>query len=52
LRAHQYWNEPLSKKKLEYRLDSNPPRAARACALPFITLYGAAIACCEAKCTY
>jgi hypothetical protein len=30
LRAHQYWNEQLSKKTLEYRLDDNPPRPARA----------------------
>jgi membrane-associated phospholipid phosphatase len=52
LRAHQYWNEQLSKKTLEYRLDSNPPRAARAFVLPFVTLYDAAIACWEAKFTY
>ena len=52
LRAHQYWNEQLSKKTLEYRLDSNPPRAARAFVLPFVTLYDAAIACWEAKYTY
>src|SRR6516225_10129702 len=36
LRAHQYWNEQLSKKTLEYRLDDNPPRAARAFVLPFV----------------
>jgi membrane-associated phospholipid phosphatase len=52
LRAHQYWNELLSKKTLEYRLDANPPRAARAFVLPFVTLYDAAIACWEAKYTY
>jgi hypothetical protein len=52
LRAHQYWNEQLSKKTLEYRLNENPPRAARAFALPFITLYDAAIACWEAKYVY
>jgi membrane-associated phospholipid phosphatase len=52
LRAHQYWNEQLAKKTLEYRLDDNPPRAARAFALPFVTLYDAAIACWEAKYTY
>jgi membrane-associated phospholipid phosphatase len=52
LRAHQYWNEQLSKKTLEYRLDGDPPRAARAFALPFVTLYDAAIACWEAKYTY
>jgi membrane-associated phospholipid phosphatase len=52
LRAHQYWNEQLGKKALEYRLDSDPPRAARAFVLPFVTLYDAAIACWEAKYTY
>jgi membrane-associated phospholipid phosphatase len=52
LRAHQYWNEQLSKKTLEYRLDSDPPRAARAFVLPFVTLYDAGIACWEAKYTY
>jgi membrane-associated phospholipid phosphatase len=52
LRAHQYWNEQLSKKTLEYRLDDDPPRAARAFVLPFVTLYDAAIGCWEAKYTY
>jgi membrane-associated phospholipid phosphatase len=52
LRAHQYWNEQLSKKTLEYRLDDDPPRAARAFVLPFVTLYDAAIACWDAKYTY
>ena len=52
LRAHQYWNEQLSKKALEYRLDDDPPRAARAFVLPFVTLYDAGIACWEAKYTY
>ncbi len=52
LRAHQYWNEQLSKKTLEYRLDDDPRRAARAFALPFVTLYDVAIACWEAKYTY
>jgi len=52
LRAHQYWNEQISRKTLEYQLDDNPPRAARAFVLPFVTLYDAAIACWEAKYTY
>jgi membrane-associated phospholipid phosphatase len=52
LRAHQYWNEQLSRKTLEYRLDDNPPRAARTFVLPFVTLYDAAIACWDAKYTY
>jgi hypothetical protein len=37
---------------LEYRLDDDPPRAARDFVLPFVTLYDAAIACWEAKYTY
>jgi membrane-associated phospholipid phosphatase len=52
LRAHQYWNEQLSKKSLEYRLDASPPRAARAFALPFITALDAGIACWDAKYSY
>ena len=52
LRAHQYWNEQLSKKTLEYRLDASPPRAARAFALPYVTGYDAAISCWDAKYTY
>src|SRR5262249_54011393 len=47
LRTHQYWNEQLSKKTLEYRLDDNPPRAARPFVFPFVTLYDAAIGCWE-----
>jgi hypothetical protein len=52
LRSYQYWNEQTAKKTLEYRLDNDPPRAARAYALPFVTLYDVAIACWEAKYTY
>jgi membrane-associated phospholipid phosphatase len=52
LRAYQYWNDQLSRKTLEYRLDDNPPRAARAFVLPFVTLYDIGIACWEAKYTY
>jgi membrane-associated phospholipid phosphatase len=52
LRAYQYWNEQIGKKTLEYRLDSDPPRAARAYALPFVTLYDVGIACWDAKYTY
>jgi membrane-associated phospholipid phosphatase len=52
LRAHQYWNEQIGKKTLEYRLDDNPPRAARAFVLPFVTLYDVGIACWEAKYAY
>jgi membrane-associated phospholipid phosphatase len=52
LRAHQYWNEQIAKKTLEYRLDDNPPRAARAFLLPYITLYDAGVACWDAKFIY
>jgi membrane-associated phospholipid phosphatase len=52
LRAHQFWNDHISRKTLEYRLDSDPPRAARAFVLPFVTLYDAGIACWEAKYVY
>ena len=52
LRAHQYWNEQVGKKTLEYRLDEDAPRVARAFVLPFVALYDAAIACWDAKYTY
>jgi membrane-associated phospholipid phosphatase len=52
LRAYEYWNEQLSKKSLEYRLDTSPPRAARAFALPFVTLFDVGIACWDAKYAY
>ena len=52
LRAHQYWNDQISKKSLEYRLEASPPRAARAFALPYVTGVDAAIACWDSKYTY
>jgi len=52
LRAHQYWNEQIARKSLEYRLDNDPPRAARAYALPFVALYDVGIACWDAKYAY
>ena len=52
LRAHQYWNEQLSKKSLEYRLDTSPPRAARAFTLPYVALYDVGIACWDGKYAY
>jgi membrane-associated phospholipid phosphatase len=52
LRAYQYWNELLSKKSLEYRLAESPPRAARAFALPFVTMYDQGIACWDGKYAY
>lgn len=52
LRIYQYWGEQTSKKILEYRLDANPPRAARAYALQSVALFDAGIACWDAKYTY
>jgi len=46
------WNDLTSQKISEYRLDRNPPRAARAYALVHIAYYDAAIACWDAKYTY
>ena len=51
-RNHWFWNEQLNKKVLEYGLDANPPRAARAYALESIALYDATVACWDAKYTY
>jgi membrane-associated phospholipid phosphatase len=46
------WNDLTSQKISEYRLDQNPPRAARVYALVHIAYYDAAIACWDAKYTY
>src|SRR5262245_59298616 len=46
------WNDLTSQKISEYRLDQNPPRAARVYALVHIAYYDAAIACWDAKFTY
>jgi membrane-associated phospholipid phosphatase len=46
------WNDLINQKISEYRLDQNPPRAARAYALVHIAYYDAAIACWDAKYTY
>jgi hypothetical protein len=45
LRAHQYWGGQIDRLILEYRLDDNPPLAARAYALQNITSTDAGIAC-------
>src|SRR5262249_20899191 len=52
LRAYQYWNDQIGRKTLEYRLDDNAPRAARAFVLPFVALYDSGIACWDAKYAY
>lgn len=51
-RNYQYWNEQTGKKILEYHLDTNPLRAARAYALANIAIYDSLIACWDAKYTY
>lgn len=51
-RLYAFWNELLSRKVLEHGLSDNPPRAARAFALPNIAMYDAFVACWDAKYTY
>lgn len=46
------WNDTLNKKLLEYRLDANPPRAARAYALFSVAVYDAVVAGWDAKYAY
>jgi len=51
-RNYWFWNEQTNKKILEYRLDADPPRAARAYALESIAMYDSGVACWDAKYTY
>lgn len=51
-RNFSFWNEQISKKLLEYRLDDNPPRAARAYALFSVAYNDSAIGCWDAKYAY
>ena len=51
-RSYQFWNEQLSRRLLEQRVDHDAPRAARAYALTNVALYDAAVACWDAKYTY
>jgi len=46
------WNNFIDQKIFEYRLDVNPPRAARVYALASIAGYDATVACWDAKYTY
>lgn len=46
------WNDLIGQKVSEYRLDPNPPRAARVYALVNIAYYDALIACFDAKYAY
>ena len=52
LRNFVFWNDQISRKLMEYRLDDNPPRAARAYALTSIAYYDAIVACFDAKYAY
>ena len=49
---HLLWMPELNQKLAEYRLDSNPPRAARAYALVSVAAYDATVASWEAKYFY
>jgi membrane-associated phospholipid phosphatase len=51
-RNYWFWNQQVNKKVLEYRLDTDPPRAARAYALESIAAYDSGVACWDAKYTY
>jgi membrane-associated phospholipid phosphatase len=51
-RNYWFWNEQTNKKILEYRLDTDPPRAARAYALESIAAYDSGVACFDAKYAY
>jgi hypothetical protein len=46
------WNDLISQKISEYRMDANPPRAARVYAPVSIGYYDSLIACFEAKYHY
>jgi membrane-associated phospholipid phosphatase len=50
--AHHYWSWQIGRLILEYRLDDNPPLAARAYALQNITSLDAGIACWDSKYAY
>jgi membrane-associated phospholipid phosphatase len=49
---HLLWFPELTHKLLEYRVDTNPPRAARAYALVSVASYDATVACWDAKYFY
>jgi membrane-associated phospholipid phosphatase len=52
LRGHQYWSDQIGRLVLEYRLENDPPLAARAYALQSITGTDSGIACWDSKYTY
>jgi membrane-associated phospholipid phosphatase len=51
-RSYQFWNDVVGRTVLEYRLDHNAPRAARAYAVVHVAFHDAAIACWDAKYAY
>jgi membrane-associated phospholipid phosphatase len=51
-RNYWFWNQQVNNKVLEYRLDKEPPRAARAYALESIAAYDSGVACWDAKYAY
>jgi len=51
-RNHLFWTDLLSKKIFEYKLDNNPPRAARTYAVFDTAYYDSGVACWDAKFTY
>ena len=46
------WNNVIDRKIFEYRLDDNPPRAARVYAVASVAAFDATVACWDAKYTY
>jgi membrane-associated phospholipid phosphatase len=46
------WNNVIDQKIFEYRLEANPPRAARVYAIASIAAFDATVACWDAKYTY
>jgi len=46
------WNRVISQKIADYRLDQNPPRAARVRAIANVAWYDSVVACWDAKYTY
>lgn len=51
-RNYWFWNQQTDKSLLEYRLDADPPRAARAYALASVAGYDTGVACWDGKYTY
>lgn len=46
------WNNVIDQKITEYRLDTNPPRAARVYLIASVAAFDATVACWDAKYTY